>query len=409
MPSLNSFDVIVVGGGAAGYFFAINAAATNRALKIAILEKQLAPLAKVRVSGGGRCNVTNACADPKELISFYPRGGKELLPLFHRFNTTHTVDWFARRGIKLKTERDGRIFPLSNSSQTIIDCFSHEAERLGIKIFLKTEIKKLMRDSAGWRIETNREEEFTGKIIFMGAGASQSVWSVLKGLGHRIVPPVPSLFSFQSKSPVLKDLAGVAVPEVRLSACGASASGPLLITHTGVSGPVALRLSAWAARELADCSYRFTCVVNFTGCKNEEQAVQLLEKIKQENSFRVVLTHQLFGIPSRLWERLVAQAGVDPDKKWHMLSKAKLRELARLLFALQLVVDGKSTNKEEFVTCGGVDRKEIDWKRMESKILPGLFFGGEIIDIDAVTGGFNFQAAWTTAFVASEAVASSRE
>jgi hypothetical protein len=400
--------VLVVGGGAAGYFFAINAAEANRSLTVAILEKQQAPLAKVRVSGGGRCNVTNACADPRELISFYPRGGKELLPLFHRFNTTHTVAWFAGRGIKLKTERDGRIFPLSNSSQTIIDCFSHEAERLGIKVFLKTEIKQLMQHSTGWRIETNREEEFTGKFIFMGAGASQSIWSVLKGLGHRIVAPVPSLFSFQSKSPVLNGLSGVAVPDVRLSACGASTSGPLLITHTGISGPVVLRLSAWAARELADCTYRFTCTVNFTGCKNDEQAAQLLEKIKQENAFRVVLTHQLFGIPSRLWERLVAQAGIAADKKWHMLSKAKLRELARLLFALQLVVDGKSTNKEEFVTSGGVDRKEIDWKRMESKILPGLFLGGEIIDIDAVTGGFNFQAAWTTAFIAAQAAASPR-
>jgi predicted Rossmann fold flavoprotein len=400
------FDILVIGGGAAGYFFAINAASKNPGFKVAILEKQPAPLTKVRISGGGRCNVTNACTNPEQLAQFYPRGGKELLPLFHRFNPRQTMEWFNERGVKLKAEKDGRVFPVTDSSRTIIDCFLQEAANAGITVCFKTEARSILRNRDEWEISAGANENFTAKQLFIGAGGSPGMWGLLEKLGHHIVPAVPSLFSFQSKDPVLQGLSGVPVPDVKLSVAGSkvSAQGPLLITHTGISGPAVLRLSAWAARELAAINYQFICKVNFSSCKSSEEVFAFLEQQKQTDPHKTIASWSAYAVPSRLWERLVNHAGLSSDTKWHAASKQKLRDLGALLFALPLQIDGKSANKEEFVTSGGVDRKEIDWKRMESKVQKDLFFGGEIIDIDAVTGGFNFQAAWTTAFIAAAAV-----
>ncbi len=398
------FDIIVVGGGAAGYFFAINAAERIRGLNIAILEKQPAPLSKVRVSGGGRCNVTHACFEPKRLTAFYPRGAKELLPLFHRFNPTHMIAWLDRHGVELKKEDDGRMFPVSNSSQTIIDCFLHEAERLGITTKLSTAIKSIKPENGNWIVTTGDDRELTAEKLFVAPGSSQQVWDILSTLGHTIIPPVPSLFTFNCAGDFLKDLPGISVPnaEVRVAGLKLSSSGPLLITHTGLSGPAILKLSAWGARELAEAKYVFTIKINFTGDRHTDQIMDQLLNYKTEFPAKAATTHSCFELPLRLWQRMTDTAGIDPGQKWRDVSKAKLRALAEIITASVISVTGKSPNKEEFVTSGGINRKEIDWKRMESRLHKNLFFGGEVIDIDALTGGFNFQAAWTTAFIAAE-------
>ncbi len=396
------YDVIVIGGGAAGYFYAINLAAKNRNLKIVILEKQKTVLSKVRVSGGGRCNVTRHCFAPNELVKFYPRGAKELLPLFYGFNPAHTIEWFRERGVELKTEPDGRMFPAANTSRAIIDCFVKEAVKYNIDVMLNTEVNDIEEASGSWKVAAETKV-YQAEKIFIGSGNSTKVWGILEKLGHSIVPPVPSLFSFMSGDNFVIGLAGLARDvSINLAGSKLTESGALLFTHQGVSGPAVLKLSSKAARQLAAMNYQFTINVNFLINMNFDDTVSYLKNLKNAEAVRLIRLTKPFDIPQRLWEKLMLWSEINMDTKWKDCPQKKINLLSSALTKLPLHITGKSTNKEEFVTCGGVERKEIEWKRMESKIAKNIFFGGEVIDVDALTGGFNFQAAWTTAFTAAD-------
>lgn len=399
-----NFDIIIVGGGAAGFFSAINIAEKNKHLKIAILERGKEVLSKVRISGGGRCNVTHACFVPNDLVKFYPRGEKELRGPFHQFCSGDTIEWFENHGVSLKIEEDGRMFPESNSSQTIIDCFTDNVHKLGIQVLTNQSVQSLFQTKEFWKVETNKET-FACKKLIISAGSNPKVWDMLSELGHTIIPPVPSLFTFNIKDPRIKDLMGVsAFASVKVKGSKLSASGPLLITHWGMSGPGILRLSAWGARELADKNYQFALLVNWLNDVDLEEAVDILKSLKEEHSKKTIIKKSPFEFPNRLWESLVLASGISEETKWADLSKKQMNQLAEQLTNGVFQVNGKSTFKEEFVTAGGVDLKEINFKTMESKLLPNLYLAGEVLNIDAITGGFNFQNAWTGGFIISEAI-----
>ncbi|OYQ47454.1 aminoacetone oxidase family FAD-binding enzyme [Flavobacterium cyanobacteriorum] len=399
-----SFDVIIAGGGAAGFFTAINIAERNPKLKVAILERGQEVLGKVRISGGGRCNVTHACFVPDELVKFYPRGEKELRGPFNRFCSGDTIEWFEHRGVELKIEDDGRMFPVTDSSQTIIDCFFTAARKLDIQILLGESIQSVYRSQKHWKIDTNKEN-FLAENLVMATGSNPKMWDMLQGLGHTIVPPVPSLFTFNIKDPRIKDLMGVsALASVRVKGTKLQASGPLLITHWGMSGPGILRLSAWGARELFDKNYQFVLQVNWLNDLSAEECEGLLRTLKQEQAKKTVARRSPFDFPNRLWESLVNAAGIGTETRWADLSKQELQALVNQLINAEFRVNGKSTFKEEFVTAGGVDLKEVNFKTMESRLQPSLYFAGEVLNIDAITGGFNFQNAWTGGFIASGAI-----
>jgi predicted Rossmann fold flavoprotein len=398
------FDIIIVGGGAAGFFTAINIAEKNKHLKVAILERGKEVLSKVRISGGGRCNVTHACFIPNDLVKFYPRGEKELRGPFHQFCSGDTIEWFENHGVPLKIEEDGRMFPESNSSQTIIDCFTDNVHKLGIQVLTGQSVQSLFKTEEFWKVETNKET-FACKKLVITAGSNPKVWEMLSELGHSIIPPVPSLFTFNIKDPRIKDLMGLsAFASVKVKGSKLSASGPLLITHWGMSGPGILRLSAWGARELADKNYQFALLVNWLNDVDLEEAVDLLKSLKVEHTKKTIVKKSPFEFPNRLWESLVLASGITEETKWADLSKKQLTQLAEQLTNGVFQVNGKSTFKEEFVTAGGVDLKEINFKTMESKISPNLFLAGEVLNIDAITGGFNFQNAWTGGFIISDAI-----
>lgn len=399
-----NFDIIIVGGGAAGFFTAINIAEKNKHLKIAILERGKEVLSKVRISGGGRCNVTHACFVPNDLVKFYPRGEKELRGPFHQFCSGDTIEWFENHGVALKIEEDGRMFPESNSSQTIIDCFTDNVHKLGIQVLTGQSVQSLFKTEEFWKVETNKET-FACKKLIISAGSNPKVWEMLSELGHTIIPPVPSLFTFNIKDPRIKDLMGLsAFASVKVKGSKLSASGPLLITHWGMSGPGILRLSAWGARELADKNYQFALLVNWLNDIDLEEAVDILKNLKEEHTKKTIIKKSPFEFPNRLWESLVLASGISEETKWADLSKKQLIQLAEQLTNGVFQVNGKSTFKEEFVTAGGVDLKEINFKTMESKLLPNLYLAGEVLNIDAITGGFNFQNAWTGGFIISEAI-----
>lgn len=398
------FDIIIVGGGAAGFFTAINIAEKNKHLKVAILERGKEVLSKVRISGGGRCNVTHACFVPNDLVKFYPRGEKELRGPFHQFCSGDTIEWFENHGVALKIEEDGRMFPESNSSQTIIDCFTDNVHKLGIQVLTGQSVQSLFKTEEFWKVETNKET-FACKKIIISAGSNPKVWEMLSELGHSIIPPVPSLFTFNIKDPRIKDLMGLsAFASVKVKGSKLSASGPLLITHWGMSGPGILRLSAWGARELADKNYQFALLVNWLNDIDLEDAVDVLKNLKEEHTKKTIIKKSPFEFPNRLWESLVLASGISEETKWADLSKKQINQLAEQLTNGVFQVNGKSTFKEEFVTAGGVDLKEINFKTMESKLLPNLYLAGEVLNIDAITGGFNFQNAWTGGFIISEAI-----
>lgn len=400
-----SFDVLIAGGGAAGFFTAINIAERNPKLKIAILERGKEVLSKVRVSGGGRCNVTHACFVPDELVKFYPRGEKELRGPFNHFCSGDTIEWFEKRGVQLKIEDDGRMFPVTDSSQTIIDCFLAEAKKFNIQILLGESIQSLYRAENHWKVETNKET-FLAENIVMATGSNPKMWDMLAELGHSIVPPVPSLFTFNIKDARIKDLMGVsALASVKVKGTKLEASGPLLITHWGMSGPGILRLSAWGARELSAKNYQFTLQVNWLNDVDAEDCQETLKTLKQEQAKKNVAKRSPFDFPNRLWESLVNAAGISAETRWADLSRQQLQSLTNQLVNAEFQVNRKSTFKEEFVTAGGVDLKEINFKTMQSKLLPNLYFTGEVLNIDAITGGFNFQNAWTGGFIAAEAIA----
>lgn len=401
----SKYDIIIIGGGAAGFFTAINIVEKNSKLKVAILERGKSVLEKVRISGGGRCNVTHACFVPNDLVKFYPRGEKELRGPFHQFCSGDTIEWFEKHGVELKIEDDGRMFPVSNSSQTIIDCFLKATQKLKIDILTGHSVQELYQGDNYWKISTN-QEVFSCQKAIMTTGSNPKIWELLQNLGHTIVEPVPSLFTFNIKDSRIKDLMGLStVASVKVKKSKLQASGPLLITHWGMSGPGILRLSAWGARELADKKYQFAIQVNWLNEIDFEEAIDFLKTIKEENSKKLVSKYAHFELPKRLWENLVKAAGISEETKWADVSKKQLNTLAEQLTNAEFQVNGKSTFKEEFVTAGGIDLKEVNFKTMESKILPNLYFAGEILNIDAITGGFNFQNAWTGGFIVAENVA----
>jgi predicted Rossmann fold flavoprotein len=394
-----NYDVVIVGGGAAGFFTAINVVENNPKLKVAILERGKEVLSKVRVSGGGRCNVTHACFIPNDLVKFYPRGEKELKGPFHQFCSGDTIEWFEKHGVELKIEDDGRMFPVTDSSQTIIDCFLNASKELGIDVLTGQSVQSVFKGEGYWKIETNQQSFKCDKLV-MTTGSNPKMWDMMVSLGHSVVEPVPSLFTFNIKDDRIKDLMGVsAIASVKVKDSKLKASGPLLITHWGMSGPGILRLSAWGARELAAKNYQFTLQVNWLNDLDFDTVLEKLKEIKEENSKKIVSKFCPFEFPKRLWESLLNASQLSSETKWADVSKKQLTDLVNQLTNGQFQVNGKSTFKEEFVTAGGIDLKEINFKTMESKLHPNLFFAGEILNIDAITGGFNFQNAWTGGFI----------
>lgn len=394
--------ILVIGGGASGFFAAIHAAHKNN--KVVIFEKSGKVLSKVKVSGGGRCNVTNSISEINLLITNYPRGRKELRNVFSRFSTSDTVNWFESRGVKLKTEPDGRMFPQSDSSQTIIDCLLNEVEKNNIEIAFNTAVKEIKYENNKFEVLTETGKNFLfDKIIIATGGYPQlKSYQWLSFSGHTIIAPVPSLFTFNIPKNPFEGLMGVSVPFVRLRIDGFKevSEGPMLVTHWGLSGPAVLKLSAFAARFLAERHYDFRISINFFPSMNEEELRQLLLSNKTNIKDRKILNSGIAALPGRLWERLVEISGVHSELKWGEIPNAQINKLASVISNSLIEVKGKTTFKEEFVTCGGVSLKEINMSTMESKLMPGLYFAGEILDIDGVTGGFNFQAAWSTGFIA---------
>ncbi|MEP3838075.1 MAG: NAD(P)/FAD-dependent oxidoreductase [Algibacter sp.] len=402
---MTSKDVIVVGGGAAGFFAAINIAEQNPTLKVAILERSKEGLAKVKVSGGGRCNVTHAEFIPKELTQNYPRGEKELLGPFHQFMTGDTIEWFEKRGVKLKIEDDGRMFPVSNSSQTIIDCFLNEAEKHQVEVLYSHIVKSIEPQESHFKIETSQGDFLTHKLL-ISTGSNPKIWSLLERLGHTISQPVPSLFTFNIKDERIQDIPGVVAQDVEIKVLETNlwSEGPLLITHWGMSAPSILKLSAFGALELAKRDYKFQIEINFIR-QTFNDCLEVLKALKQDFAKKTVFKSTQFDIPKRLWHKLVWASGMEIETRWADLNKEKLANLAGQLTQAVFNVEGKSTFKEEFVTAGGINLKEIDFKTFESKYIKNLYFAGEVINVDAITGGFNFQNAWTGAYIAAKNIA----
>ena len=403
---------VVIGGGAAGFFAAIQCATASQDSKVIIFEKSPRVLTKVLISGGGRCNVTNACFEPKKLVTHYPRGNRELLGPFHVWQPSDTEAWFTERGVPLKTEFDGRMFPESDSSETVANCLLDEAQKLGIQVHKRMGVKGITK---------NPDETFTLKLaddnevicdkVLIASGGSQGSGGhfLAKSLGHTVTPLVPSLFTFNIEDPRLTGLQGISVPQASVSVRSTKLTqkGPLLITHWGLSGPAVLKVSAWGARILHDKSYQFELQVNWLADKTYASVLEALGKQKVALSKKRIITTPQYRIPQRLWERFIRAAGCDEHLKWAELTKKSLTTLARELTEGVYNVEGKSTFKDEFVTCGGVKLSEVNFKTMESKQCPGLHFAGEVLDIDGVTGGFNFQSAWTTGTLAGRAMAHS--
>ncbi len=399
---MEQYDVLVVGGGAAGFFAAINTAERNPALSVAILERGTSVLNKVKVSGGGRCNVTHAEFIPNELASYYPRGQKELKGPFHSFMTGDTMAWFESRGVPLKIEDDGRVFPVSNSSQTIIDCFLKQSQKYDIKLKKNHAVRSIGQTGDSWTVETTKEVFYCKKLM-MATGSNPKIWQMLQSLGHNISPAVPSLFTFDIDDPRLKDIPGVVAKDVAVEVMGTSlhSEGPLLITHSGLSAPSILKLSAFGAIELAQLNYKFEIKINFIQ-QDAASCLEVLMKNKLELPKKLVRNTPLFELPKRLWVKLVQASAIADELRWADLNKLQLQSLLKQLTKAVFQVHGKSTFKEEFVTAGGIDLKEINFKTYESKLFKNLFFAGEIINIDGVTGGFNFQNAWTGAYLAAQ-------
>ncbi|GAA3569657.1 NAD(P)/FAD-dependent oxidoreductase [Snuella lapsa] len=398
-------DVIIVGGGAAGFFAAINIAEHDPKLKVAILERGKEGLSKVKVSGGGRCNVTHAEFIPSELTKNYPRGEKELLGPFHQFMTGDTMAWFETRGVALKIEEDGRIFPETDSSQTIIDCFLREAHKNNVTILYNHTLKAIDKDQDDtWLLETN-QGYFKSKQVVIATGSSPKMWTLIKSLGHNIIPAVPSLFTFNINDARIRDIPGVVVPDVTVTVLGTNlhSEGPLLITHWGMSAPAILKLSAFGALELAKRQYKFLIEVNFIK-KPFEDCINTLKALKQTLARKTVLKQAQFSLPKRLWQQMVLASGLTAEIRWADVSRQHIEGLATQLTQARFQVEGKSTFKEEFVTAGGVDLREVNFKTFESKLHDRLYFAGEVLNVDAITGGFNFQNAWTGAYLAAQAI-----
>ena len=413
----SSKTLLIIGGGAAGFFCAVNAARMNPSLKVIIVEKTGKLLSKVKVSGGGRCNVTHACFEIPALVKKYPRGTNFLKKTFHQFNTSHCVQWFEERGVKLKTEADGRMFSITDSSQTIIDCLMREADQYNVEIMMNAEVKGIEVRNSNPEI---RSEEKKFKVLFSifefinsdfvlvscGGYPKSSMFNWLKALGHTIEEPVPSLFTFNMPSNPITQLMGVVAENTSVKIVGSKLceEGPLLITHWGMSGPAILKLSAWGARELANKNYHFNILVNWVPKYNEQSLREGWQQIRNEHSAQKIINRNPFALPNRLWFYLLDECGIKQDIRWAELSAKEQNKLIKKLTAHEFEVKGKTTFKEEFVTCGGIKLSEVDANTMQSKIVPHLYFAGEVLDVDGITGGFNFQHAWTSGWIAAHAI-----
>jgi len=403
---MNPYNVIIIGGGAAGFFAAINIAEQNPNLKVAILERGKEGLQKVKVSGGGRCNVTHAEFIPSELVQNYPRGEKELLGPFHQFMTGDTIDWFEKRGVALKIEDDGRMFPITNSSQTIIDCFLNEAKKHKVEILYNHTVISISprAHSRDFYVKTKTDEFSTEKLL-IATGSNPKIWKLLEGLNHTISQPIPSLFTFNINDKRIKNIPGVVAQNVDVKVVDSNleSEGPLLITHVGMSAPAILKLSAFGALELAKRDYKFSIEVNFIK-QPFENCLESLKALKQALNKKKVFNFSSFNLPKRLWQQLVLASHITDAITWADLNKNQLDALALQLTKAVFKVDGKSTFKEEFVTAGGINLKEVNFKTFESKLHKNLYFAGEVLNIDAITGGFNFQNAWTGAYIAAKSI-----
>ena len=404
-----NWDIIIAGGGPAGFFAAIRCAELNPTLHVLIIEKASQTLGKVLISGGGRCNVTHACFDPAKLITFYPRGGNELRGAFSRFQPKDTVEWFESRGVKLKTEADGRMFPVTDSSETVAECLRLNAKKAGVRMHLGTNLLKVEKGPrGGFKLEVRSEAQIfhlQTKKLLIATGSDSKTRETVQSLGHSIVEPVPSLFTFNVKDPRIDGLAGVSVENVMLKMDSIITRGALLVTHWGLSGPAVLRCSAWGARELQAKKYQAKLIVNWLDDYSFDKTLEILTHNKEwkDNVRKKVGTTPAFSqIPARLWKQLTEFIG---EKNWADMSKVELRKLAQELTAGEFQITGKGQFKEEFVTAGGVNLKEVDFKTMQSRVVDGLYFAGEVLDIDGITGGFNFQSSWTTGWLAGNALA----
>ncbi len=399
--------LVVIGGGAAGFFCAVNAARLNPHLQVVLLEKTSKLLGKVKVSGGGRCNVTHACFSIADMIRKYPRGSSFLKKAFHHFFTTDTIAWFNERGIHLKTESDGRMFPESNSSQSIIDCLLFEADKYQVEILMNANVKSVHKTTAGFELMLSNKNILADYICIASGGYSKpEQFDWIRDTGHSIEIPVPSLFTFNIPKNSITDLMGISLENVTVKIAGMKLqeSGPLLITHWGLSGPAVLKLSAWGARELALKNYDFKISVNWLPIYNEISLREKMQKLRFEMAAKKINNRNPFLLPARLWEYFLRLAGIDTEVRWADLPAKEQNKLIKILCSQEFEVKGKTTFKEEFVTAGGINLNEIDVNTMQSKIIPGLYFAGEILDIDGITGGFNFQNAWTTGWIAARGI-----
>jgi predicted Rossmann fold flavoprotein len=405
---MSDYDLIVAGGGAAGFYGAIQAAEINPGLRVVILEKSAKLLSKVRVSGGGRCNVTHRCFDPIKLSHHYPRGEKPLREVFKIYDASKTASWFASKGLELKAEEDGRMFPVTDDSQTIIDCFTREGLRHQFDIRTGEQVVGIRRESGLFHVSTGSGKIFSGKKILVATGGNPKpeAYQWIINLGHTIRPPIPSLFTFNDAGKKFTDLMGISVPdaEVRLATTKFAQRGPLLITHWGLSGPAVIKLSAWAAEYLHEVHYNFTVLVSWIGPVQEEKLREQLRAEKNIRAKQKICVNPLFGVPQRLWLRLCELSEIEPEKIWGEAAHKQMNKLVENLIKCPFKIKGKTTFKEEFVTCGGVEVKEINFDTMESRIMKDVFFAGEVLNIDGETGGFNFQSAWSTAYLAASSM-----
>ena len=392
--------VIIIGGGASGFFTAANI--DTKLYDVTILEQNSDVLQKVKISGGGRCNVSHACFDPRELVQFYPRGHKELLSVFTKFQPGDTMNWYEEHGVALKIEDDNRIFPESNSSQSIIDCLVNECRKKNVKILTKQTVTEILPQENGYKIHTTDQNYFTDYVVF-STGSSPKAFKMLEKLGHQIVAPVPSLFTFNIKNEILKDLMGTSFQyvDIEIPKLNLEESGSLLITHWGLSGPAILKLSAWGARELAALKYQFEIIVNFIGTASED-ALEIFKNFKENEPKKSIGQAKIFDITNRFWQRILFVSGIDTTKQLANINNKEMQKIIENLCCCRMNVTGKSTFKEEFVTAGGVDLKEMDFKTMTSKKLPNFYISGEVLNIDAVTGGFNFQACWSEGWLIAQ-------
>jgi len=408
LPLQEAGGLIVIGGGAAGFFCAVNAARLNPGLKVTIIEKSNKLLSKVKVSGGGRCNTTHACFEIPELIRKYPRGQNFIKKAFHWFNTNDTIKWFAERGVELKTEVDGRMFPVTDDSQTIINCLLKEADKYKVEIIMHCEVQSIELTGNGFQLQTTNYKLQTNYIcIACGGYPKSSMFDWLRKLGHTIEDPVPSLFTFNMPGNPITELMGVSVEKAGVKVMGTKLSeeAPLLITHWGMSGPAILRLSAWGARQLAEMNYHFTLLVNWLPDYREQDLRSDWQSFRDEYAGQKISNKNPFGLPNRLWSYLLSCSDIHADIRWAEIPSKEQNKLIKNLTAQEFSVKGKTTFKEEFVTCGGIKLNEIDPNTMQSKIQTGIFFAGEVMDIDGITGGFNFQHAWTSGWIAGKSIA----